>query len=249
MGKRGMKRPAAAFKKPAAALGSSAPSEALPTVSLGTWSVPPAPSSSQEEAVPAVPQSPSLPGSSQDSPSPEPASEPAPAPRRFWSWLFDNGSELEILDNVVCLMGHPSHNYPNQFLCLDRKRLLHLSIQENLIPQIPQWKWSDPQHKVLSCHVEPGDGTVDAEIMWVHPTSWDISDREFLDASRSWALSRHSEHLLQEELDYEQALEDQDRENRNEGLGRFESNQPNRQDRNEVPEGLESNPPFVLDRF
>ena len=110
----------------------------------------------------------------------------------------------------MCLMGHVALHFPNQFFDLDRKRLLHLSIQEDLMPQIPQFQWSDPQHKVLLCHVEPGDASVDGKIKWVHPTSWDISNREFLAAARSWALSRHSEHLLQDELDLEQQLAEVD---------------------------------------
>ena len=217
MGPRGMKRPAAA-------LFPLVPLQPPPTVSFGTWSVPPAPSfsqgtpqtpaseprdteppapgSSQEaqtpaseprdtaDTGPATPASPSLPGSSQDSSTTsEPASEPVPFR------LFPDGAELVCLKRVVGLMEKPGDLPVNMFFCLDRKRLLYLSIEENLIPQIPKWNWSDPVHKVLHCHVEPGgpgEHLRDAHICRVLSDLEDLSHEELMPILGRWAVLPHS---------------------------------------------------------
>ena len=206
MGKRGMKRPAAASasevsRRPAAACASEgAPGPAPPEPALS-------------QGGPVEPGTPSLPGSSQDSPTPPPVA----APRRFWPWLFPNSSDLETLDNIVCMMEEPSLNYPNQFFCLERKRLLHLSIDPELLSNIPKWKWSDSMHTILTCLVEPGDPVVDAHIIWLAPFVENISHESFLQASRSWALQRHLSHMRPAV-----PLEDGPG---NQGLSRFEDNE------------------------
>ena len=93
----------------------------------------------------------------------------------------------------------------NQFFCLERNRLVHLMIKEDLIPMIPPWDWSDHLHKVLQVLVEPSDHpAADGNICWIHWDMWDLRHSEYVSATREWAIGRHQENpqwRLRQDLD------------------------------------------------
>ena len=83
-----------------------------------------------------------------------------------------------------------------QFFCLERKRLVHLSIEEDMVSRIPKFNWSDPVHKIIEAHAVPADhAAADAHIFWVDPMHDDITHQEYLQASTAWALETYNRAL------------------------------------------------------
>ena len=98
------------------------------------------------------------------------------------------------------MTAEPGRSLVNQFFDLETNDLLHLSIEADLIPQIPPWSWSAPVHKVLNVLVKPADNLLlDGHVYMVHPDLRDITHQQYLEASSDWARRRFNEFTLDQE--------------------------------------------------
>ena len=103
---------------------------------------------------------------------------------------------------------HPDACLVVQFFCLERKKLLHLSIKEDLIPKIPKFNWGQGHHQVLKeVLVEPAvHPACMAHIVGFSENLGTISHKDYVEVSAEWSLARHEELLA--ELDFEGLDED-----------------------------------------
>ena len=114
-----------------------------------------------------------------------------------------SASELQhpvLKQSLVCMTAEPGRSLVTQWFDLETNVLLHLSIQEDLIPRIPPWSWSAPKHKVLMVLVKATDNLlVDGHVIMVHPNFKDISHQQYLEASGDWARRRFNQFTLDQD--------------------------------------------------